>query len=248
MTAPYAHIAQSLVDACHRLDAKGFVAATDGNVSARLENGNILITRTLVGKGLVTQDDLVEVDLQGNVKQGQHAPSTELGMHLYIYAERPDVHAVVHAHPPYATGFAAARQSLEGCVLPEVIVGLGRIPLAEYATPSTVEVARSLGPYVQACTAILLSNHGVVTYGADVLEAYHKMEKVEHAAHVSFVARLLGGEQPLGPTDIAKLLDGRTSAYRTDISKRVIPEVSASTIPTDDEIRNLVRQMIQPHS
>ncbi|HTK81220.1 MAG TPA: class II aldolase/adducin family protein [Bacteroidota bacterium] len=237
-----------LVDACHRLYAKGFVAATDGNVSARLQNGNYLTTRSAINKGNVTPDDLLEVDQQGNVIPSHPAfkPSTELGMHLFIYAQRPDVQAIVHAHPPFATGFAAARQPLDSCVFPEVIAGLGAIPLADYATPSTVEVANSLAPFVKSADAILLANHGVVTYGVDVMDAYYKMEKVEHAAHITFVARMLGGEKPLSSEQIEKLRGISVSAYGKDFSgKPACEPESVSGAPSDEEIRSLVRQMIQ---
>src|SRR3989304_480918 len=137
-----------LVDICHRVYDKGYVSATDGNISARLENGNILATPTAINKGMVRPDDLVIVDPEGNLVSGLKRPSTELHMHLYIYRERPDVGAVVHAHPPHATGFATARIALTECLFPEVIVGLGAIPLASYATPSTSEVVESSAPFI----------------------------------------------------------------------------------------------------
>src|SRR5207244_1148010 len=124
--------------------------------------------------------------------------------HLFIYSQRPDVMAVVHAHPTYATGFASARQALDRCVFPEVIVGLGAIPLAEYATPSTGGVAESLSPHILHSDAILLANHGVVTCGNDPWDAYFKMEKVEHAAHITFVARMLGGEKTLSAHEVER--------------------------------------------
>lgn len=241
----------NLIDICHRLYARGFVTATDGNVSARLDNGNILTTRSAVNKGMVTVDDLVELDGSGRVITENRQPSTEFPMHLYIYAQRPDVNAVVHAHPVYATGFAAARQSLEHCVFPEVIVGLGAVPLAEYATPSTGEVAQSLAPYVKNANAILLSNHGVVTYGTDPMDAYFKMEKVEHAAHIIFVARMLGGERPLSVEDVDKLRAISRQSYGKDFSGLIAcspardGDQSAPETPSDDAIREVVREMLQ---
>jgi L-fuculose-phosphate aldolase len=243
-----------LVDICHRLYAKGFVTAMDGNVSVRLENGNFLTTRTSVNKGMVTAEDLVEVDPNGQPITSDLQPSTELGMHLYIYSQRPDINAVVHAHPTYATGFAVARQSLSDCVLPEVIVGLGAIPVAEYATPSTNEVADSLAPFVAKSEAILLANHGVVTFGKDLYDAYFKMEKVEHAAHITFVARMLGGERVLSAEDISKLRAASLESYGKDITKSIACEPGSSenyssmNPPDDEEIRELVRQMIQGKS
>lgn len=244
-------IIDQLIDICHRLYARGFVTATDGNVSVRLENGNFFTTRTAINKGMVTADDLVEVDRTGKPLTPNLQPSTELPMHLYIYSQRPDVNAVVHAHPTYATGFATARQPLTECLFPEVIVGLGAVPLAEYATPSTEEVSQSLEPYVKKSDAILLANHGVVTYGKDLYDAYFKMEKVEHAAHITFVARMLGGERVLSAEDIEKLRSISQQSYGKDFSSKVACETSdlnkddSSTAPTDEEIRELVRQMIQ---
>ncbi len=243
-------IRSAIVDICHRLAAKGFVTATDGNVSVRLENGNILTTRSAVNKGMMTPGDLVEVEKDGRPVDSNLKPSTEIGMHLYIYSQRPDVHAVVHAHPVYATGFATARLPLIECTFPEVIVGLGAIPLAEYATPSTVEVARSLGPFVGQADAILLTNHGVVTYGPELLDAYFKMEKVEHAAHITFVARMLGGEKHLTPEDLEKLRAISAGSYGKDMTARLACEPDRSDIevpsaPSDDELKEIVRRMIR---
>lgn len=199
-------IARHIVAVCRDLYEKGFVTATDGNVSARLPNGNILATPTSVNKGRVNDSDLVEVTLDGVPVGAGWGPSTELGMHLFVYRERPDVRAVVHAHPTYATGFATARIPLDQPLFPEVIFGLGAIPLAEFATPSTPEVAASIAPFVKTSNAILLMNHGVVTYGKDLDDAYFKMEKVEHAAHIVFVARTLGGEKALTAEQVQKLI------------------------------------------
>jgi L-fuculose-phosphate aldolase len=198
-------IAHQLVAVCRRLYEKGFVTATDGNVSVRLPNGNVLTTPTSLNKGKVKETDLVEVTLEGKTVTNDRKPSMELDMHLFIYQQRSDANAVVHAHPIYATGFATARIPLDKHLLPEVVFGLGAIPLARYATPSTKEVAESIAPYVKTSTAILLENHGVVTFGKDLDDAFFKMEKVEHAAHIAFVARLLGGERPLSSADVAKL-------------------------------------------
>lgn len=200
------NLKENIIQICRLIYAKGFVSATDGNVSVRIQNsGNILTTSTGVNKGLIESEDIIEIDLNGNVISGNKKPSTEIAMHLFIYNQRQDVNAVVHAHPPYATGFATARQDLTGCLYPEVIIGLGAIPLADYATPSTIEVVKSIEPFVHKTEAILLANHGVVTYGKDLLDAYFKLEKVEHTAHITFIARLLGGEKYLSKEDIEKL-------------------------------------------
>ncbi|MBI3586516.1 MAG: class II aldolase/adducin family protein [Ignavibacteriales bacterium] len=210
-------IANRIVSVCHRLYEHGFVTAMDGNVSARLPNGNFLVTPSSLNKGNVTEDDLIEVTMTGESVIGNRKVSTELGMHLFIYAQRSDVHAVVHAHPTYASGFAVARRTLPENILPEVIVSLGTIPLAQYGTPSTKELAESLRPFVKTASAILLANHGVVTYGSDVDDAYFKMEKVEHVAHIAFVARMLGGERQISAVDKEKLKKLSGSTYGKNV-------------------------------
>jgi len=240
-----ADIVRSIVLICHKLYDRGFVTATDGNVSARLECGNILVTPTALNKGQVGESDLVEVKPDGSAVTLGRKASTELDMHLFIYQERPDIQAVVHAHPPHATGFATARIPLTACLFPEVIVGLGAIPLADYATPSTKEVSESLAPHVKTADAILLANHGVVTYGKDVEEAYFKMEKVEHAAHISFVARVLGGEHPLSESDIDKLTKISQSSYGKDFTSKVACEpIREEDDVSERELKQMIRDVM----
>ena len=245
-------ILPQLVAVCHRLYEKGFVAATDGNVSVRLPCGHLLTTRTAINKGDVTEADIVEVDASGVPVGGGNLPSTELGMHLFIYQQRPDVLAVVHAHPPCATGFATAREPLQGCIFPEVIVGLGAIPLADYATPSTKEVPDSLAPHIRSADAVLLANHGVVTCGGDVWDAYYKMEKVEHAAQITLIARLLGGEKVLSARDVEKLLALSEPVYGKNPSGKPACDIQTNGIvqeseePNDEDPRDMVRRMIRP--
>ena len=246
-----ADLIRDMVDVARRLSAKGLVAATDGNITARLENGNFLTTRTALCKGAATPEDILEVTPAGEPVASSHKPSSELGMHLYIYAERPDVGAVVHAHPPYATAFAVAGLGMDDCVLPEVIVGLGAIPLADYATPSTSEVAASLSPYVKTATAVLLKNHGVVTYGRDLQDAYGKMEKVEHAAHILLLARLLGGEQKLSAQQLQKLASVSLAAYGRQIPEGsecapAAPDAaSPAEVPSNADLLSAIRHMIR---
>lgn len=206
-------IVKNVVEVCHKVHAKGFVAATDGNISARLPNGNILSTPSSLSKETIRAEDLVEVNLEGKCISRSGKPSSEIAMHLYIYRERSDVQAVVHCHPLYATAFAAARKKISVRAFPEVLVGIGEIPLAEYATPSTQEVAESLKPFVKTHDAILLMNHGAVTYGKTVWDAYYKMEKVEHTAHIQAIAQLLGGVQELSKEQIAALAQVSFSSY-----------------------------------
>ncbi len=202
-----------LLKVCRRLADRGFVAATDGNVSARLANGTILVTPSGRNKADVETEELIVVGMDGRVLEGIGRPSTEFAMHSFIYGARQDVRAVVHAHPPFATAFSAARIPLDSLVFPEVIVTLGRIPLAEYATPSTPEVAASIEPLVKGHDAILLANHGVVTYGSSLDEAYNRIEKVEHTAKIAFLLRQLGGAKELTREEIERLASVSERSY-----------------------------------
>ncbi|GJQ20105.1 MAG: aldolase [Bacteroidia bacterium] len=236
-------ISEAIVLACHRLYAKGLVTATDGNVSARLPNGNVLITPSAVNKGDVRARLLVELRPDGTPVTLDRKASTEAGMHLAIYRERPDVHGVVHAHPPYATGFATARVPLTPNIFPEVIIGLGDIPLAPYATPSTPDVGTSLIPFLRTSDAILLTNHGAVTFGATVEEAYYKMEKVEHAAHITFVARLLGGERPLDPRDVERLRSLSATVYGKAPRQTSEPRGNQADV-SEEDVKKLIRTVL----
>ena len=195
----------AIVQVCHRLSASGFVAAWDGNVSARLDERTILITAGNRNKGEIVQEDIVAVGLDGMPRQKDPKPSSELPMHLAIYRSRPDVHAVVHAHPPFATAFAASGTTLTANVFPEVILSLGEVPLVPYATPSTNDVGDALGPYIHSTHAALLANHGAVTWASTPDEAYWLMEKLEHTAHIEWLARSLGGVQKLPPDAVDTL-------------------------------------------
>jgi L-fuculose-phosphate aldolase len=192
---------------------KGFVAAMDGNLSVRLKDDRLLVTPTGVSKGTMRPEDLVIVDPEGRRISGQRNVTSEIGMHLLIYRLRPDVQAIVHAHPPTATGFAAAGIALTEPLVCEVVMGLGCIPLARYGTPGTSELAQTLEPYVPHYDAILMSNHGVVTYGDTLEHAYMKMETVEHFAQIALVTHLLGRQEPLKDVDVEKLLRARTKYF-----------------------------------
>ena len=199
-------LSQSIVRVCRRLEAKGFVAAFDGNVSARKDARTILVTARGKSKGEIAAKDVVAVWMDGTpVKKGS-LPTSELPMHLAIYRERADIGGVVHAHPPYATALAASGQRLSINILPEVILSLGLVPLIPYATPSTEEVGTSLVPHLRISSGALLANHGAVTWARTVSGAYLLMEKLEHAAQIEFLARLLGGAKTLSPSNIEELL------------------------------------------
>jgi L-fuculose-phosphate aldolase len=195
------------------LHERGFVAAMDGNLSVRLEGDRILVTPTCVSKGAMRPRDMVIVDLDGQQVAGRRNVTSEIGMHLLVYRTRPDIQAIVHAHPPTATGFAAAGIALTEPLVCEVVMGLGCIPLARYGTPGTSELAQTLEPYVPSYDAILMSNHGVVTYGDTLEHAYMKMETVEHFAQIALVTHLLGRQQPLKEVEIEKLILARTKYF-----------------------------------
>ena len=202
-------IKRDVVRVCKNIDARQFVGGRDGNVSVRISDATVLITPAGMRKGDIEVEDLILVDRRGSVVEGRGRASTETGMHLRIYQLRPDVRAVAHAHPPVATGFAAAGIALTECVLPEVIVGLGQVPLTRYATPGTPELSDSLDPVIRDHDAWLLQNHGAVAVGEDVLSAYQRLETVEHSARILLVARLLGGPDPLTRTQVDELLAAR---------------------------------------
>ena len=192
------------------LHQTGLVAATDGNLSVRLADGNILCTPTLMSKGLIEPGDLVVVDSEGKKLRGARGVSSEIAMHILIYQRRRDVGGIVHAHPPTATGFAAAGLALDRALCAELIVTLGSVPLASYETPGTPELAAALAPLVADHDAILMANHGVVTYGVDLLNAYMNMETVEHFAKIALVSHVLGKQQTLSERDVDKLREMRT--------------------------------------
>jgi len=209
---------------------KDFVASNDGNISIRMDENRILITPTGVSKGFMTADMLLVVDRTGKVLQGSGKPTSEMPMHLAVYEERPDVGAVVHAHPPTATGFAVARIPLDKIALPEVVYNLGTISLAPYGTPSTREVPDSIRGVIQKSDGVLLSNHGAMTVGKDVLQAYYRMETLEAVAKISLVARNLGGEAFLPRQEIERLYAMRASLDKKSSLEGLDPEIVAEVI------------------
>lgn len=221
-------IRQAIIEAGQRLYQRGYIAAGDGNISARLpDRGWILATPTGVCKGFLTPEMLVVVDEQGRKLQGHLEPSSELVMHLTIYHQRPDVQAVVHAHPPVGTGFAAAGIPLTTPLISEVVLTLGCIPLAAYGTPTTPELADAIKPYISHYDALLLANHGALTCGATVEQAYYRMETLEHFARIALVARLVGEEKPLTPEAVNKLFEIRQKAGLSSPT----PELCRTQIP-----------------
>ncbi len=194
-----------IVEVGRRLYARGYVASNDGNISVRLDEQRILTTPKSVSKGFMTPEMMCVVDPEGQKLAGDRDPSSELLMHLEVYRQRPDIRAVVHAHPPLATGFAVAGIPLDRAVLAEVITTLGSIPIAEYGTPSTRELPDAVRRYIKTHDGLLLANHGALTIAHELYAAYYKMETIEHFAKISLVARLLGGERLLTQEEVRRL-------------------------------------------
>ena len=198
-------VRDEIVLVCRRLYERGLVAGPDGNVSVRQEDGSILVTPSGLSKVDVTPDDLVVVTLDGRVLEGRHAPSSELRMHLRIYQRRPDVHAVVHAHPPAATGFAVAGEAFVAPVLPEVILQLGEVPLVPYATPGSDALADAFEPFLASHDGFLMANHGATTVAPTLTTALQRMESLEHGARILLAARALGRVNELSAADVRSL-------------------------------------------
>lgn len=194
-----------IVEAGRRLWSRGYVAAHDGNISARIDARRVLITPTGISKGFMKPADLIVVDLEGKPLSGTRKPSSELSLHLAIYRDRPDAGSVCHAHPPIATGFAVAGLPLDACILPEVVIALGSIPIIPYGTPGTAELYAPLLERLKEHDAFLLANHGAVTVGADIYNAYYKMETLEHFAQISLTARQIGRVRVLNETEAESL-------------------------------------------
>jgi L-fuculose-phosphate aldolase len=198
---------RDVVEVCRRTYAHGWLAATDGNVSVLLGPDRILTTPTGVHKGYLREEDLIVVDRRGQRVSGARAPSSELAMHLAAYDERPDVGAVVHAHPTNCIAFSIAGVSLAQCLLPEIVFTFGSIPTTAYTTPTTEEVPNEVRKWLRDFDAMILDRHGSLTVGADVYAAYDKLERMEHVAEITLRARMLGPIRPLEPAQIARLQD-----------------------------------------
>lgn len=211
----YMEIREAICDVCHKMWQLGWVAANDGNVSVKLPDGNFLCTPTGISKSFITPEKLVIVNDKLEVVEGAagYKPSSEMKMHMRCYRERPDVGAVVHAHPPTATGYAVAGKSLDEYSMIETVIAIGSIPLTPYGTPSTDEVPEAITPYLQEHDVMLLQNHGALTVGVDLITAYYRMETLELYAKISLTAHLLGGAREIEKPQIDKLLDLRENYY-----------------------------------
>ncbi len=212
-----------VVEIGRRLHQRAYVASNDGNVSVRLDAERLLTTPGGVSKGFMSPDMLVITDYEGRKLAGERDPSSELPMHLAVYRRRPDVTAVVHAHPPVATGFAVAGIPLDRAVLAEVVTTLGSIPIADYGTPSTQELADAVDRHIAAHDGLLLANHGAITVADGLMRAYYKMETIEHFARISVVARILGRERLLSREEVDRLQELR-GTYGITAPAPICPE------------------------
>jgi L-fuculose-phosphate aldolase len=222
-----AELRADIVEVGRRLYARGYTASNDGNISVRLDASRLLMTPKSVCKGFMTPDMMCITDLDGRKLQGDRDPSSEMKMHLEVYRQRSDASAVVHAHPPIATGFAVAGIPLDRAVLAEVVTTLGSVPIADYATPSTNELPEAVRKYVKAHDGMLLANHGALTLGADLFSAYYKMETIEHFAKISLVARMLGGERLLSREEVFRL-QGLRGMYGIASPAPICPDPAAA--------------------
>lgn len=206
---------EQICDICHKMWQLGWVAANDGNVTAKLPDGTFLATPTGISKSFITPEKILHVDKDCNLidTNTTYKPSTELKMHMRCYAERDDVGAVVHAHPPAATGFAVAGKSMNDYCMIETVIALGSVPVTPYATPSTNEVPEAIAPYLQEHDVVLLENHGALSVGVDLMTAYYRMETLELMAKISINAHLLGGAKEIPRDKIDQLLDLRENFY-----------------------------------
>lgn len=202
-----------LCDVCHTAWQLGWVAANDGNVSARVDANTLLCTPSGVSKREITPEMLILTDMEGNLIEGDRKPSTELPMHLCCYMERPDVGAVVHAHPPMSTSFAVANVPLDDYAMIETILTLGNVPIAPYAPPGTDQLPESIRPFLHDHDAILMRAHGALTVGKDLRTALYRMETLEHFAKITLCTKLLGGAKDLELPQINELIERRESFY-----------------------------------
>ena len=234
---------ETVVEIGKRLWQRGYVAANDGNISVKVDEDRLMVTPTGQSLGFMRPDDLLLCDLTGKVLQGERQPSSELLMHLEVYRLRPEVEAVVHAHPPVATAFSVAGIALDKCVLPESVVVLGAVPIAPYATPWTSEVPEGLRPIIPKCDAVLLQNHGAVTWAEGLEAAYFKMETLEMTATVTHYARSLGNVNTLGVGQVDKLMQLR---QEKQVPGRLQPCVTEGSCQSEEQIvEAVVRRVLE---
>lgn len=204
-------IKDQICDVCHKMWQLGWVAANDGNVSAKLDDGTLLVTPTGISKSFITPDKLLRINMNGDILEGAegYRPSSEIKMHLKCYEKRDDVMSVIHAHPPAATGFAVAHKPMDMYNMIEDVAAIGAVPLTPYGTPSTQEVPDAIEPYLDEHDVMLLTNHGALAVGSDVITAYYRMESLELWAKITINAVILGGSIDIDRKNIDKLIDLR---------------------------------------
>ncbi|PQF25861.1 class II aldolase/adducin family protein [Enterococcus mundtii] len=207
-------VKQQICDVCNKMWHLGWVAANDGNVSAKLADDIFICTPTGISKSFITPDKLIKINRKGEVLEanGDYKPSSEIKMHLRVYQEREDVGSVVHAHPPVATAFALAQIPLDTYSLIENAIVIGSVPITPFGTPSTEEVPEAITPYLPEHDVLLLENHGALAMGSDVITAYYRMETLELVAKTSFHARMLlggKGEAEIPQDKLQKLFEMR---------------------------------------
>lgn len=254
-------IKKLIIEIGRRIWTRGYVAANDGNISVRLSENELLTTPTGVSKGFMTDDMILKTDMNGKVisGNGKYKPSSEVKMHIEVYKERPDIKSVVHAHPPYATSFAVAGIPLNKCVLPEAVIFIGAVPTAKYGLPSTMEIPDAIREHIQKSDAILLENHGALTLGCDLLNAYHKMETLEHTANIVWKAIQLGNMNVLPENERDRLmslrerfnLQGRiTNCDATPVSNHEFSQsgiqepCSCSKDVTEERIKEIIEKVM----
>lgn len=229
---------KAIIEVGKRMYNKGFVASNDGNISCKVGPNAIWTTPTGVSKGYMTPDMLVKINFDGKVLMGKNKPSSEVKMHLRVYKENPDVMAVTHAHPPVATSFAIAGISLDRAILPEAVVNLGSVPIAHYATPGSQDVPDSIAPYCNTHNAVLLANHGALSWGKDLFEAYHRLESLEYYATVlMYTGRIIGKANELSCNQVSELIDIRE---KLGITSGGIPPCAITETNTQDVVTSEV--------
>ena len=213
------NLKEELVEACHKVYKNGFLAAFDGNLSARIDEKRIFITRSGVNKGEVTLQDILTINNEGNLIEGEGKVSTEVSIHLKVFNNRKDVNSVIHCHPIYATAIASSLEEFPNTSFPEAILSLGKIPICQYDTPSTVGLAESLNPYVDFANVMLLSNHGAVAVGESIKTAYYRMEKLEHVSKTVVIAKSIGNIKTLSDAEIKELYSIAEDTYGIKINE-----------------------------
>jgi len=238
-----------IIDICKRIYANGWFAANDGNVSVKIGPDTVLCTPTGMSKGYLTTQQLIKVDMEGNKTEGDLEPSSEIKMHLDVYKNKKGVNSVVHAHPPVSTGFAVAGVALDQCIMPEIIIGLGSIPITKFGTPSTMEIPDNIRPYLKEHSVFLLENHGALSVGNDIFQAYYRMESLELFAKINLVARLLGNVNVLSEDNVKKIIKVREKFGLLDqdypgcrIDGKIIKE-PAETLNNAPSIGEMIRQV-----